>query len=190
MLSAARSRANASACAALANRSAKSGKRALIGARAVRRSSLPLRCARVLDQRPACARARKARAHRLERHGGERRREVVLVHHHGAEAALPEMAAAFAPRVNEAGVTPVDGRQRAAQGVAVAAHQDEMHMVRHQAPGPHCNGGRATVLAEEIAVERVIGVAEEDAGATVAALGDVMRQAGNDDASKAGHAGI
>ena len=44
--------------------------------------------------------------------------------------------------------------------------------------------------AEQIAVERVVGVAEEGARAAVAALGDVVRQAGNDDAGETGHARI
>jgi hypothetical protein len=43
------------------------------------------------------------------------------------------------------------------------------------------------MLSKQLAVERVIGVAEERARATVAALGDVMRQAGNDDAGETGH---
>jgi hypothetical protein len=41
---------------------------------------------------------------------------------------------------------------------------------------------------QKIAVERVVGVGEEGARAAVAALGDMMRQAGNDDAGETGHA--
>ena len=44
------------------------------------------------------------------------------------------------------------------------------------------------MLAEEIAGERVVGSAEERARAAVAALGDVVRQPGHDNASEAGHA--
>jgi hypothetical protein len=45
------------------------------------------------------------------------------------------------------------------------------------------------MLAEEVAVQRVVGVAKERARATVAALRDEVRMAGDDDASEAGHAG-
>jgi hypothetical protein len=44
------------------------------------------------------------------------------------------------------------------------------------------------MLAEEIAVEGIVGVAEERARATVAALGDVVRMARDDDATEASHA--
>ena len=61
-------------------------------------------------------------------------------------------------------------------------------MVGHQAPGPHLDLGRAAVLRQQIAVERVILVAEKGARAAVAALGDMMRNAGDDDAGETGHA--
>lgn len=78
--------------------------------------------------------------------------------------------------------------ERPAQAVGVGRYQDEMHVIGHQAPIPHGDVRRAAMLGEQVAIERVIGVGEEGARAAVAALGDVMRQAGNDDAGKAGHA--
>ena len=113
---------------------------------------------------------------------------MLLIHRHRAEPALPEMAGALAPRMNDAGVTAMHRRQRPAQAVGVGRHQNQMHMIGHQAPRPHLHAGRAAVLPEQIAVERVIGVAEERARAAVAALGDVVRVTGNDDAGEAGHA--
>ena len=53
-----------------------------------------------------------------------------------------------------------------------------------------CRGlriGPAALRGEEIAVERIIRVAEESAGAAVAALGDMVRNAGDNDAREAGH---
>jgi len=44
------------------------------------------------------------------------------------------------------------------------------------------------MLAQKVAVEHVIGVAEKGARAAIAALGDVVRQTGDDDTSEAGHA--
>ena len=46
----------------------------------------------------------------------------------------------------------------------------------------------AAVLRQEIAVERMILLAEEGARAAVAALGDMVRNTGDDDAGEAGHA--
>jgi hypothetical protein len=43
------------------------------------------------------------------------------------------------------------------------------------------------MLGEQFAVERVVGIGEEGARAAVPALGDVVRQAWNDDASETGH---
>ena len=42
-------------------------------------------------------------------------------------------------------------------------------------------------LGEPIAVERIIAIFEKDAVAMVAALGDMVRQTGDDDAGDAGH---
>ena len=91
--------------------------------------------------------------------------DMILVHGHGTEAALPEMPAAPAARMNDAGVAAVHGGQRPAQPVGIGRHQDEMHMVGHQAPGPHLHIGLAALLRQEIAVERIILVAEEGARA-------------------------
>ena len=63
-----------------------------------------------------------------------------------------------------------------------------MHVVRHQAPGPHLDPGRAAILGEQVAVERIVVVAEERARAAVATLGDMVRQTGKYDAGEASHA--
>jgi hypothetical protein len=47
-------------------------------------------------------------------------------------------------------------------------------MVRHQAPRPHLDPGRAAIVGEQVAVKRVIGVVEERAGAAVATLGVLL----------------
>ena len=60
-------------------------------------------------------------------------------------------------------------------------------MVGHQAIGPHRNARLAAARGEEIAVERIIAVLEEHLLTPIAALRDMMRQTGHDDAGKAGH---
>ena len=127
-------------------------------------------------------------AHRIERHVAQGRREVRLVHRDRPEPALPEMPGAPPPRMNAARVAPMHAGQRPPQPVGVERHQDEMHVVGHQAPRPHLDVGLAAVLRQEIAVERVVLVGEEGARAAVATLRDMVRDAGDDDAGEAGHA--
>src|SRR5712664_2039829 len=79
-------------------------------------------------------------------------------------------------------------RQRAAQAIAVGRDQDQMHVVRHQAPGPDFDLGRAAMAGEQVAVERIVVVTEERPGLPIATLGDMVRETGNDDTGKAGHA--
>ena len=112
---------------------------------------------------------------------------MFLVHGDGAKPALPEMTGALAPRLDDAGIAAMDTRQRAAQSVGIGRHQDEMDVVRHQAPAPDVHTGRPAMLAEQVAVQRIVGVVEKRARAAIAALGHVMRVSGNDDASQPSH---
>ncbi|MDX6751047.1 hypothetical protein SH611_14595 [Geminicoccaceae bacterium 1502E] len=63
-----------------------------------------------------------------------------------------------------------------------------MNVVGHQAPRPDLEAGGARVLAQEPLVEGVVVRAEEHLLAAVAALGNVVQQAGGDDAGETGHA--
>ena len=63
-----------------------------------------------------------------------------------------------------------------------------MNVVGHQTPGPDLDFGGPAFAAEQIAVKDVILVVEKCLLSTVATLGHVMRDAGNDDAGKTGHA--
>src|SRR5882757_8058518 len=130
----------------------------------------------------------QARPHRIERHVAQCRREMRLVEHDGAEPPLPEMTAASAPRMNDAGIAPMHGRERAAQAVGIGRHENEMHVVGHQAPGPHFDVRGPATLRQEIAIERIVLGAEKDARPSIAALRDVVRVGRNDDAGKASHA--
>jgi len=88
--------------------------------------------------------------------------------------------------VNAASIAAMRRRQCqcAAQPVGVGGGEKEMHMVGHRAPGPNFDLGRAAVLRQKIAVERIIVVAEECARAAVATLGDMVRKTGDDDRAR------
>src|SRR4051794_19828261 len=80
--------------------------------------------------------------------------------------------------------------ERTPQTISVGWHQDEMNVIGHQAPGPDRDIGSLAAFRQEVAVERVVVVAEEHAGTTIAALGDEVRQSWNNNAGKTSHGGI
>jgi hypothetical protein len=113
---------------------------------------------------------------------------MVLVHGHGAEAALPEVARAALARVDMAGVTATDRRQGPAQPIRVGREEDHVHMVRHQHPGPDLDAGRPAGSGQKVTIEGVVLVAEKGLRPPVAALGHVVGQAGDDNAGQTSHA--
>jgi hypothetical protein len=44
------------------------------------------------------------------------------------------------------------------------------------------------IFGEQVAIQCIVGIAEESPRTAVAALGDMMRVTGNDDTSETGHA--
>jgi hypothetical protein len=112
---------------------------------------------------------------------------VVLIHHHGAEATLPEMSRALLACVDVAGVAAMGRGKGASQPILVAGREDQLHRVGHQHPGPHLDLRRPAGRRQQIAVELGVFVTEEVSRATVAALGHVVRLTGNHETGKAGN---
>lgn len=54
----------------------------------------------------------------------------------------------------------------------------------YQAPGPNRHSHRPAIFRKQVAIERIVAVFEEGARATVAALDDVVRVTGDDDAGE------
>nr|WP_228765684.1 hypothetical protein [Sphingopyxis solisilvae] len=75
-----------------------------------------------------------------------------------------------------------------AKPVRIARYQDDMDMVGHQAIGPDLGLRPPRRLGEEIKIDLVVAVLEEGPLAPVAALGNMVRNAREDEARKAGHA--
>ena len=119
-------------------------------------------------------------------HGGE---EVAGIEGAGVEAVLPEVAGAGVHAVDVLGVSQVGTADGLGKGVVVVRRGYEVDMVGHEAVAEHVEGEAGGLLGEGFEVEAAVGVGEEDVLAVVAALDDVVRRAGRDDAGGAGHGG-
>lgn len=75
--------------------------------------------------------------HRVKRNVAQRRCKMLFVHGDRAEPPLLEVARPLASRLDRTRVGPVHARKCATQPVRGGRNQDEMNVVRHQAPSPH-----------------------------------------------------
>jgi hypothetical protein len=114
--------------------------------------------------------------------------EMGLVEDHRSVAPLPEVAGGAGAGVDVAGVAAMQVGKGAAQTVFVGRHHHHMDVVGHQAISPHLGAGTPAAFGQQVEIKGVVALFEERLVATVAPLGDVMGQAGNDEAGKAGHA--
>jgi hypothetical protein len=76
-----------------------------------------------------------------------------------------------------------------AKAVRVGGNDDRVDVVGHQAIAPDLDPRALGRLREEVEIERVVGLLEEGLLPTVAALGYMMRQAGDDETRKTSHKG-
>jgi hypothetical protein len=69
----------------------------------------------------------------------EGRLTVRLVHRYRREPALPQVAGHPEACVDIAGVVPVDIPEGTPQAIRIGRDHDDMHVIGHQAVGPHFN---------------------------------------------------
>lgn len=93
------------------------------------------------------------------------------------------MARPAQARVDIAGVVPMDVAEGLSQSI-IGRDDDDMHMIGHQAVGPDLCSRLLRPFREEIAIERIGTFLKEGLLATVAALRDVMWDAGENDTGK------
>jgi len=106
----------------------------------------------------------------------------------GVEAILPEVACRArqsVPNLSESAVNILHGL---GHGVIVLRYGNEVNVVRHQAKSEDAQGVELGVFPEQVEIEETQGIAFEDVLAAVAALGEVVREAGRDHAGETGHA--
>ena len=127
------------------------------------------------------------RPHRIEGDIAQRRRQMRLVHRHGAKPTLPKMTGRLLTRMNMSGILSMHFRERTPQTIGIGRVQDEMDMVGHEHPRPDFHSGFAAMDLQQVAVKRVIFVAEKCSRSAIATLRDMMGDARNDDAGKTSH---
>jgi len=89
--------------------------------------------------------------------------------------------------VDKCRVAPMRIAQRTRKAGDVVWHEDKMNVIGHEAIGPHPDRRFATVLGKKIAIDFLVAGLEENGFAPIAALRNVMRTSGDDDASEASH---
>lgn len=100
---------------------------------------------------------------------------------------LPEVAGGVGADVGEAGVVLVGVGEGAGERMGVARNGDEVDVIGHETVASEGELVSYGVLFQESEVEEVVGVCEEDLLLIVAALGDVVGEAGDDDARNSRH---
>lgn len=136
---------------------------------------------------PGVAMGDEAGAHRIALDIGENGGEVARFDGAGVETMAPEMAGFGAADVEPAGIIVVGEADGAGESVGRGGGDDDVDVVGHEAIAEDVDVVGGGVLLEEFEVDFAVDVGEEDVLAVVAALGDVVRAVGDDDAGASGH---
>jgi len=80
-----------------------------------------------------------------------------LVDRDGAEPSLPELAGAFTPCVDHAGVTPIHARERVTQALFALGGENEMDVIGHKLPRPDRDARLARRFGQSVAIGGVVG---------------------------------
>ena len=91
-------------------------------------------------------------------------------------------------RIDEAGVAPMRVGEGPAQPVGVGRHHDQVNMIGHQAIGDDLAIGASRRIAQQVAIKLIVAILEKGPLAPIAALGNVIGNAGKDETGKARHA--
>jgi len=110
----------------------------------------------------------------------------VVVHQARLVAPFPQRAAAAVGVVDVLHVTPADGLHHAREAVRLARGGEQMHVVGHEHEGVNVAAVLVGALLQAVEIEAVVGLRGEGDLPVVAALHDVLRQAGEVQARAAG----
>jgi hypothetical protein len=93
------------------------------------------------------------------------------------KAFLGEVAPDASPNIHRAGVASMCFAHRAGQGARSRGHQDQVHVIGHQTPGPDLDAVLCSELGEELQIPVAIPVGGEDRHRADAPLEHVVREA-------------
>jgi hypothetical protein len=110
--------------------------------------------------------------------------QMLLIRRYRAQPRLPEISGPAVARIDVSGGASVQIAEPALQPIFVLRRHDSVHMVRHQTIDPDLNAGLRRRDTEPIPI---IGIAEERPLATIAALRNMVRNSGDDQARYPSH---
>jgi len=111
----------------------------------------------------------------------------IVLNREGVEAFLEKVAAHARAKVDGAGVAPMGFADGSGQCGFLDGHEDEMDVVRHQAPGPHLDRVLGGELCQQAQVGASISIICKERHRPDPPLDDVVGQLGQDDTRQAGH---
>jgi hypothetical protein len=126
-------------------------------------------------------------ADRVAFHIRHRAPQVQIFERTGKESRLPDVSAPAVFQVEIARIVGVRAPHDASQGTGAVGHGDQVDVIAHQAVGPDAQVVAFRVAAEQVEIELAIQVSCENVLAGVAALGHLMRQAGDDNPRDSRH---
>ncbi len=112
---------------------------------------------------------------------------MVFIHGHTAEPALPEMACPLQAGMNMPGIGAMHFRQRAPYAIPVLRCQDQVDVIRHEHPGPNADVRRLAMPGQQVQIEVIVEVTVKCLCTPVAALRDMVGNAGDDSARQTSH---
>lgn len=113
--------------------------------------------------------------------------EMLLVHHKGVKALLPEMSLPFLPLVDVSGVSQMCRAKESTETVDISRYGNDVNMVRHQTVCPDVYSSFVLFLGYEPDISLIIPAGKEGAHPSVAPLSDVVRKSGDDKSGDTSH---
>ncbi len=123
---------------------------------------------------PSPGHAAQLGTNRVELHVAGRPQQIALVHGERRESSLPRMPAPTLPKIDPSRVAAVRLAQAATQAVLAVRHHDQMHVIGHQAIGPHLHAAAAAPFSQQLQIRTVILLLEEGLLSPIPTLRDMV----------------
>jgi hypothetical protein len=105
----------------------------------------------------------------------------------GVETALPDTTTALLRTIYVLGIAKMHGLEYGGKRPGLNWHGDKVDVIGHQAVGEDIESALGSVVPKQTQVSPIVGPDEEDVLASIAALGDVVRDTRNYDSRHTWH---